>query len=469
MLLENLTYLNKLSVMRLAVDLIKADGRIHRDEVSILSALQKDFDLSQEDLDRIHYITLQQASENLKKLDEDSAQSLMDLLNKVMCVDNDIDYEENILLTSLKMSLSTASRDWCDIVSAEGVMDETSVRQIMYLENTVNEQVHKVFDNRYDKLLITKAFNDLDLDFFYLPDVAGYVGDMTLLDTAMKYIVPMGKKSLADRLQGDSGVFDPDAFFYFMLSRYNIDASSLKDMSFLLLKIRDSYVMDDDNNLKKIVDFMVIYLGDFVKERIYSFVANFDKKQGQMPYEGCYKILYDFLSSEAKNVCQLVFDENHDFVLKDQTGSRIEFESAPQAKTFYILLLKAGGRGVSQSDFDHAQELVHNVIEDGGSVDDLLTAETQAEKLIYNTIALYSALSGKDVYGARFLSHIEKIFRYRSSLKNYINKGFSSVSRLADMSRHFVVFSEREKVYKVGMDASLYQRLVQSDLWQKLL
>lgn len=469
MSLSNLTYFNKLSVLRLAVDLIKADGRIDKDEVRILSNLQKRFDFSQEDLDRIHYITLQQASENLKNLDETTVSSLIDLLVNVMCVDNDIDYEENILLTSLKMSLSSKSRSWCDIVSAEGVMDETSGRQIMYLEDTPNELVHQIFDNKYDKLLITKAFNDLDLDFFYLPDVSGCVKDMSLLGEAMKFIVPIGATTTFKQSKHGAIAFDPDAFFYFILSRYNINVSSLKSTSFLLLKIRDSYVMDDDNNLKKVVDFMVIYLSDDVRGRIYSFVSKFDKKQGQIPYEGCYKILYDFLSAETKNVCQISFDENLDFRLKDEEFSKIDFESSPQAKTFYLLLLKSGAKGLSQDILDAAQDYVRKAGNEGISIDEMLGPKTEVEKVVYNTIVLYSAFSGKDIYGHKFLSHIEKMFRYRSSLKNYVNKGFSSLLRLADISRHFIVFDSESKTYKVVAEASSYKGLEDSPLWQKLL
>lgn len=467
--LSNLTYFNKLSILRLAVDLIKADGRIHRDEVQVLSRLQKKFGFAQEDLDRMHYITLGQASDNLKKLDRQTTEEVLKQLSDLMCVDNDVDYEENILLTSVKMSISSHSRDWCDIISAEGVMDETSAKQIMYLENTPNALVHEVFDDRYDKLLITKAFNDLGLEFFYLPDISGDIKDMKLLDAAMRYIVPMGHKDSVERCRSGSNSFDPDAFFYFILSRYSIDPSSLKEPSLLLLKIRDSYVMDDDNNLKKVVDFMVIYLSDDVKGRIYSFVSNFDKQQGQLPYEGCYKILYDFLSSETKTVCQIEFDAGYDFRLKDEETTRIEFESAPQAKTFYLLLLKQGVRGVSQEQFEAAQAFLREAIDAGRNVDELLSVRTDVEKLVYDTIVLYSALSGKDVYGPKFLSYIEKIFRYRSSLKNYVNKGFSSLLKLADLSRHFIVFDSDTKVYKVGVDASSYQGLCESALWQKLL
>ena len=132
-----LTYLNKLAVLRIAVDLVKADSRIHGDEISLLASLQDKFALSQDDLDRIHYITLQQAVSSLKELDVFTAGQVAQILEDIMCVDNEIDYEENILLTSVFMSISPATRDWCDVLSVQNVMDETSMKQVLYLDLSV--------------------------------------------------------------------------------------------------------------------------------------------------------------------------------------------------------------------------------------------------------------------------------------------------------------------------------------------
>ena len=166
----DLSYIHKLSVLRLAVDLIKADNQIFGEEVEALTRIHQQFGLSQQDIDGIHYITLQQAVEALKDIDVEATEMIISLLNDVMCVDNDIDYDENILLTSVKMSIAQTSKSWCNVISATNVMDETSQKQIMYLEDAPSEAAHKVFDDKYDRLLITKAFNDLGLDFFYLPD-----------------------------------------------------------------------------------------------------------------------------------------------------------------------------------------------------------------------------------------------------------------------------------------------------------
>ena len=477
----HLTYLNKLAVLRIAVDLVKADGRIHGGEVGILASLRERFELSQDDLDRIHYITLQQAVSSLKELDSYSAEAVLGILSEVMCVDNDIDYDENILFTSVYMSLNPQTRDWCNVVSSSGVMDETSLKQILYLESSPNAEVHRLFDNEYDKLLVTKSMNDLGLEFFYLPDVLrGEQKKRELLDEAMRYLVPAGITREAARLSE----VNSDGFFYFLLSRYKIDVSTLGTSSFLLLKIRDSYSLDDDNNLSKGVDFFVVDMRENVKERIYSFISKFDNHSEEISYEGCYKILYDYMSRAIKKVNRIVLDDRYEFCLMEQDMARITFESSPQARSFYLLLLRYGAAGVSQKLFEQALNYLGGIPDDGPfSMEEFMVSlrkeASEVARLVYNAVVIYSAVSSKEASGRKFLGYIESMFRNRSSLKNYINKGFADSGALADPERYCVSFDSESKSYGIAADIASFRvysdlameagMLSSSDLWRRLL
>ena len=491
----SLSYIHKLSVLRLAVDLIKADNQIFGEEVEVLAQLQLQFGLSQQDIDGIHYITLQQAVDSLKDLDVEAAETIVGMLNDIMCVDNDIDYDENILLTSVKMSIAQKSKHWCNVISATNVMDETSRKQIMYLESAPSPEAHKVFDDKYDRLLITKAFNDLGLDFFYLPDAIGGMNasagfgakdNASLLRQAMKYLVP----SAVSSDEASAGTFNPYEFYYFLLSRYNMSPEIVGTQSFLMLKIRDSYYLDDENNLARSVDFFVMDLSEEVKKRIYSFVSNFDKKSNQISYEGCYKILCDYLSSESKNVSHIVLDSKFDFRLKDASRTLLSFESSPQARTFYILLLWYGDAGLQQSLFEEALSRLSQVDkseylckETGVFEMDkfqkiLYEEDTEVSKLIYNTILIYSSISTKDTESAKFLDYITKIFHYRSALKHYVNKGFADVAKLSDLSVFSVMFDAQMKVYRLPVKVSRFvtetsegefQSLSANVLWERLV
>lgn len=478
-----LTYLNKLAVLRIAVDLVKADSRIHRDEISLLASLQEKFALSQDDLDRIHYITLQQAVSSLKELDVFTAGKVTQILEDIMCVDNEIDYEENILLTSVFMSISPATRDWCDVMSVQNIMDETSMKQVLYLESEPSREVHELFSDKYDKLMITKSFNDMGLDFFYLPDVlrgsnrAEMVG---LMKQAMRYLVPSG----AIRVEHDDiDDFSAEGFFYYLMSRYRIDVRSLRSQSFLLFKVRDSYCLDDDNNQTKGVDFFVIDMSSDVKSRIYSFISRYDNKSNRIPYEGCYKILCDYLSSASKNVSRILVDETYNFSLMDSERTRIVFESSPQTRTFYLLLLKYGSAGVGQDTFEEALRMLRDLpdTEDFCMSDFLsrmVSMRTDASVLIYNAYVIYSVVSGKETSSRKFLGYIESIFRNRSSLKNYANRGFAELEKLADADMFSISFDASAKTYSIAAGLQSFRiccmsvsetPLDKADFWLRLL
>lgn len=478
-----LTYLNKLAVLRIAVDLVKADSRIHRDEISLLASLQEKFALSQDDLDRIHYITLQQAVSSLKELDVFTAGKVTQILEDIMCVDNEIDYEENILLTSVFMSISPATRDWCDVMSVQNIMDETSMKQVLYLESEPSREVHELFSDKYDKLMITKSFNDMGLDFFYLPDVlrgsnrAEMVG---LMKQAMRYLVPSG----AIRVEHDDiDDFSAEGFFYYLMSRYRIDVRSLRSQSFLLFKVRDSYCLDDDNNQTKGVDFFVIDMSSDVKSRIYSFISRYDNKSNRIPYEGCYKILCDYLSSASKNVSRILVDESYGFSLMDSNRTRIIFESSPQTRAFYLLLLRYGASGVSQDTFEEALRMLRDLpdTEDFCMSDFLsrmVSMRTDASVLIYNAYVIYSVVSGKETSSRKFLGYIESIFRNRSSLKNYANRGFAELEKLADVDMFSISFDASAKTYSIAAGLQSFRiccmsvsetPLDKADFWLRLL
>lgn len=478
-----LTYLNKLAVLRIAVDLVKADSRIHRDEISLLASLQEKFALSQDDLDRIHYITLQQAVSSLKELDVFTAGKVTQILEDIMCVDNEIDYEENILLTSVFMSISPATRDWCDVMSVQNIMDETSMKQVLYLESEPSREVHELFSDKYDKLMITKSFNDMGLDFFYLPDVlrgsnrAEMVG---LMKQAMRYLVPSG----AIRIEHDDiDDFSAEGFFYYLMSRYRIDVRSLRSQSFLLFKVRDSYCLDDDNNQTKGVDFFVIDMSSDVKSRIYSFISRYDNKSNRIPYEGCYKILCDYLSSASKNVSRILVDESYGFSLMDSNRTRIIFESSPQTRAFYLLLLRYGASGVSQDTFEEALRMLRDLpdTEDFCMSDFLsrmVSMRTDASVLIYNAYVIYSVVSGKETSSRKFLGYIESIFRNRSSLKNYANRGFAELEKLADVDMFSISFDASAKTYSIAAGLQSFRiccmsvsetPLDKADFWLRLL
>ena len=114
-----LNRIQKRAVFKLAVDLAKADKQIHGNEVALLNSLQDELNVSKEELDMIHYMSLQDSLLALRTLDSETKESIMESLEAMVGVD--VDKREQLLYGSIKMALSDESCDWVNVVSVSGV------------------------------------------------------------------------------------------------------------------------------------------------------------------------------------------------------------------------------------------------------------------------------------------------------------------------------------------------------------
>ena len=468
----NLGGTQRRAVMKLAVELVKADDRIHSKEVAVLDELQSMLGLEQEELDLIHYLSLENAVECINDLDEDSTERVTGLFKDIMCSDNDIDFEENLLLSSISMSCGIGSRDWCRILSTGAPESEVPEKQIVFLESKVSEAAHLVLDDKYDNLLISKAFGDIGIEFFYLPDIVReFVKHLEdddrsgLFQRSMEYLVPAGDKIKLNHLKESLATLDTGTFYHLILSRFNIAPERIPYPAFLLTKIRDSHILDDSDTMRRTVDFLCINLSSEVKKRILAFVSRFDERRDLLSYKGYYRFLYDYLSSEAKTSNPITINAKGDFIL--ESGDIIRFKSAPQAKTLYLLLLSRGGKGISQADFNKAVSFlkaldINEYLTTSGDFDFPRFNEYLAGKadeyahIILDTITIYSTLSTKDCRKKNFLEYIQSILQHRSSLKTYINTGFASARKLANPELFMVRFDIEALTYSIPASPSLF-------------
>jgi hypothetical protein len=111
-------------------------------------------------------------------------------------------------------------------------------------------------------------------------------------------------------------------------------------------------------------------------------------------------------------------------------------------------------------------------------LEDLLSGEGKWREIIYNTVKIYEALSSKETDRQQFLSYIESILSHRSTLKNYLNKGFMEVDSLANKEMYLVNFDRETSSYSVGIGLTMFliqgrkgdwSPLSESPLWRTLL
>lgn len=496
--LTSLTPLQKRSVFKIAVDLIKADNRIHCKEISVLDSLQEELFLSQDELDMIHYITVADAVQALRDMEVEKANEVLELFTSIMKVDSDTSFKENLLLTAVIMSCSKSSKDWAHIITSTKTEVKVCDHQIVFLEKEHSPETHKILDDKYDNLLISKAFADIGLQLFYLPTVLEDLGmiDGTdkvlskrfgLLQKSMSYLMPSGNRSKIDNVEHILDSFDTTDFFKVVFTGLNMTPDHFPFTSFLLIKVRDSLVLDDRNNSKETIDFLCIDISTEVKKRILAFVSHFNEQSFMLPYEGYYQMLYDHLSSESKITSSIMVNTDLNFLLENLNNLKVSFESSPQSRTFYLLLLYYGRNGLRQDTINQAIDYLQGINNDKKYPDetfnindvkqDLFVIGSDWSLLIYNTITIYQSVSNKDEQRSKYLSYICSILSHRSSLKTYVNKGFSDIEGLANPEQYHILFDREFNTYRVEAETSLFFclrdgvriPLNKSKLWEELI
>ena len=497
-ILSTLSPLKKRTVFKIAVDLIKADNRIHSKEINVLDSLQEELCLTQEEIDLTHYITLSDSISTINEMNPEQVSYLLDLFNGIMRADSDISVQENLLLTSLILSCSEDSKEWVKVISVPATETKISDSQIVFLEKDHSRKAHLVLDDKYDSLLISKALGDIGFQLFYLPSVLDDLGlikksekqpgsHFRLLQKSIGYLTPYGSNGDNRKVEQLLNNFDTTTFFKVALSALHLNPDIFPFNSFLLVKIRESIIFDDKNCSREMIDFLCIDMSDEVKKRILSFVENFSEQTFILPYEGYYKMFYDYLSSESKITSSILVDKNFHFVLENLGCTKVSFESSPQARTLYLALLYYGRKGIKQSCFTDAAEMIQNIDMDEFCTDGVFSIEkikakmqeenTDWSRLIYNVISIYQAISTKDVQKPTYMSYILSILNHRSSLKTYINKGFSEIDGLANPEQYHIIFDKEFNLYRTNASSSLFycdeegerKQIQDSEIWRKLI
>lgn len=457
-----LNQIQKRAVFKLAVDLAKVDRQIHGNEIALLNSLQTDLNVTKDELEMIHYMSLQHCMEALQSLSQTQKESVESFFQSMLGVDDDLDKREQMLFAAIKIALDEDSSRWAKVISVNGVESECPADQIIYLEKKFCDHAHGVLDDKLDNLLITKALNEVGLQFFYLPQVKQKI-DVDLLLRSMEYILPIrercGKEDMEESLQKITSIEFLKAF----CSAYRLSPGNLPYDAFILAKVQEGEILNEEGRLSRCIDFLCIDVTSDIRKRLSHFVDLLDAPVSALCYDGYYRLLYDQLSSARSTVTTLYIDHKYDFFIKADSEEKMRFDSAPQAKTLYLLLLRYGTSGVSQECFEQAEAYLKtqaiicaNQSWDLGSFKTLLLKENKDyTRLIYNIVSIYSSISTKDSSVPSFLNYISTILRQRSALKSYVNNAFASIPSLYERERYSINFEKNLKIYYLEVDTSL--------------
>ncbi|MBQ5750486.1 MAG: hypothetical protein IIV86_04080, partial [Bacteroidaceae bacterium] len=109
----------EIAILRLVIDLIMADNKIHRDEVSWAKNLSLRYQYTDEDMMKVHDIGFGEAINTLQQLDTVSRNEVITSLREIISIDNETDISERIIITAILMALQEDSYRHVQILSTD--------------------------------------------------------------------------------------------------------------------------------------------------------------------------------------------------------------------------------------------------------------------------------------------------------------------------------------------------------------
>lgn len=442
----------KISILKLVIDLIKVDNKIHKDEITCIEQITTHYKYSEEELKAVHGITLQEAIFTLQQLDIAERKEILAQFENIITSDNDIDICERILLSCIRLALQEDTHDKVQIINVDAHNFDGYDNQLIYLENRNRKSVKRVISQNFDTY--NRQLKSLGIDFFYYPHFASLITQsnpyitptIELLFPTFSHINDGDKRELICKSQTSD--------LYQYISKSMGEKSDIfRFKSFFMLKIQNS-----DYNGQHSVDLMCIDCSSNthgVMEQIIKSLS-FEILHEAIPYEGCYRTFFEMISEKSKQNPPLLLS-GYSFYLKGRKNIALDIRGS-ERKTLFAIFLLYGSEGISNSTFA-------TLTKDSPLGRDIITIYRYfANEKNYNLIesALQSNEEPNVIVNLRDISK-------RNSHIGYIKRAFTAIASLKDAEMYFPRNIKGKHTYNISLKQELIRAKHHTDEDEVLL
>lgn len=304
----------KAALGRILIDIIKADTIIDIREIELYTQLKAFFGLTRANEMEAYEMTVGQAVEILRGMDEEDRSKIVSTFNDMALSDGTCPLEEVLLMLMLKYCLDTDAE--CDVISR--VIEDTwfDDTQVLFVEShysAVNEGIKENYRT------ITRELKLCGMDFVYIPHVIEhYVQSKDdVLRAVIQLISPTLRDDSADAVLEKLKTFRTDNFCREQLHHKLGFEEMVNTAPALLLRINQSRV-----GRKIYTNFLRIELGNDVLKDVQQLVDTFmaynanhntvisnrvDEK-GKFLYKGFHRQLLELLLLQKSVDCKMLID-----------------------------------------------------------------------------------------------------------------------------------------------------------------
>ena len=428
----------EISILKLVIDLIKVDNKIHRDEISCIERIVTHYKYNEEDIKAVHNISLSDAISTLQGLDLTERNTIINQLENIIASDNDIDLCERILLSCIRLALQEKTHDKVQIVNVDARGFDGYDNQLIYLEQRDFKGVKRTIKQNFETY--NRQLKSLGIDFFFYPHIVQlFTQSHSYITPTIEWLFPTfshindgDKKELIHTCQTSD-------LYHFIRQLMGKKSEVVRFKSFLMLKVQNS-----THNGQHTIDFMCIDCSSntqSVMEKIIKSLS-YEIPEESIPYAGCYRTFFEMLSEKSKQNYPLLLS-GYSYYLQGEDPIALDIKGS-ERKTLFTLFLLHGHEGISNATFA-------SLTKDSPLGREIITIYRYfANEKNYNLVenALQSNEEPLVIINLRDISK-------RNSHIGYIKRAFQAIPAIRDVKQYYPQNIKREYTYNITLDPIL--------------
>lgn len=337
-----MTTSKEISILKLVIDLIKVDNKLHQEEISWIETLSTSYQFSNQELQEAHEISLSDAVETLKQLDIEERGEILNIFKKTIAADNNIDLNERILLAAIQLALQESTLNSTQIITVEAQNFDNYDHQLIYLEQCESPHISDAIAQNYKA--IARQLRGYGIDFFFYPHIIEqYTQSHTHVDPVINLLFPNFSHKDNREIIGQSTTTHFASYIHKMMGKEIVlppfDA-------FFILKIQSNHAAD-----KHTVDFLCLQCDPQPRETIDRLIETLDIEphHNEIPYKGCYRTFFEMLSEKSKCEYDILLEGDMYYISHNSQKIVLDIRGAERKTLFALFLLHP--EGISNDTF----------------------------------------------------------------------------------------------------------------------
>lgn len=346
------------SIVRILIDLIKADSVIDEGEMALYAKLKEDYNISREDEISASSITLADAVMSLSESSSQIRESLMNVFSDMTVSDGFCATQEAQLMLALIFCLKEEHVGMAEMYSIHEPDVLIEDNQVIYVEPAYDKNINADITSNYraiDKELRLAGFN-----FIYIPYISSHYRntDIKVFQEIAKFLAPtISEENLPSLIKHLQNVTTAEYCSEQLCNKLGM--SNLRDVPpSLLVKISNTFVGDklytnflritiDNDVLPMAQEIVDVYTGMLSSDT--RFVKNTEEAHGQFMYHGFYKQLFDIYVIQRGVRSGILIDLCKGMIILPELSMEIKGLHRRDKALYTLLLIESENGGLDFS------------------------------------------------------------------------------------------------------------------------